>query len=240
MSVGCRDVPRISEVGMREGGERGKVEKEGREGERGDEEAERRRAEGWAATERSTKSADEAKGGGDENETTEWVRSAVLGGVDGIITSFVVVSGGRGAGLSPTSTLAVGFASLLADGLSMAVSELNSVRSPFAVAAFQAAACMLSFVAAGSLPLLSFLAAFSLGPDAGTGVSAAVAAVELFGIGAARSWARESRDGDGPNGSGSAWRRRMTGGFLTLGTGAIAGAAAYGVATGISGIESPG
>lgn len=54
---------------------------------------------------------------------------AVLGGIDGCVTTFAVVSGVVGAGLSPTVALVLGFANLIADGFSMAVSNYESIRA---------------------------------------------------------------------------------------------------------------
>ena len=45
---------------------------------------------------------------------------AVLGGIDGCVTTFAVVSGAFGAGFSPQVALVLGFANLIADGFSFA------------------------------------------------------------------------------------------------------------------------
>jgi VIT1/CCC1 family predicted Fe2+/Mn2+ transporter len=54
---------------------------------------------------------------------------AVLGAVDGAITTFAVVAGSLGGGFSSTVVIVLGFANLLADGLSMAVSNYLATRS---------------------------------------------------------------------------------------------------------------
>lgn len=51
---------------------------------------------------------------------------AVLGGIDGCVTTFAVVSGAFGAGFSPQVALVLGLANLLADGFSMAVSNYEA------------------------------------------------------------------------------------------------------------------
>jgi len=51
---------------------------------------------------------------------------AVLGGIDGCVTTFAVVSGAFGAGFSPEVALVLGLANLLADGFSMAVSNYEA------------------------------------------------------------------------------------------------------------------
>lgn len=51
---------------------------------------------------------------------------AVLGGIDGCVTTFAVVSGAFGAGFSPQVAFVLGLANLLADGFSMAVSNYEA------------------------------------------------------------------------------------------------------------------
>jgi VIT1/CCC1 family predicted Fe2+/Mn2+ transporter len=58
-----------------------------------------------------------------------YVTDFVYGSIDGIITTFAVVSGVEGASLAPTIILILGFANLFADGLSMAVGKYLSARS---------------------------------------------------------------------------------------------------------------
>ena len=58
-----------------------------------------------------------------------FIRSAVYGGLDGIITTFAVVSGVAGAKLAAGIVLILGFANLLADGISMAVGDFLSTRA---------------------------------------------------------------------------------------------------------------
>lgn len=57
------------------------------------------------------------------------VADAVLGGMDGCVTTFAVVAGAVGAGLPATVALILGFANLLADGFSMAVSNYESIKA---------------------------------------------------------------------------------------------------------------
>lgn len=54
---------------------------------------------------------------------------AMLGAVDGAITSFAVVAGAVGGGFSSLVVVVLGFASLLADGFSMAVSNYLGTKS---------------------------------------------------------------------------------------------------------------
>lgn len=57
------------------------------------------------------------------------ISDAVLGGIDGCVTTFAVVSGVIGAGLSPSIALVLGYANLIADGFSMAISNYESLKA---------------------------------------------------------------------------------------------------------------
>ena len=57
------------------------------------------------------------------------VADAVLGAIDGCVTTFAIVSGAVGAGLPGSVALTLGIANLLADGFSMAVSNFEAVKS---------------------------------------------------------------------------------------------------------------
>jgi len=58
----------------------------------------------------------------------QYIKSAVFGGLDGIVTTFAVVAGVAGASLSPGIVLIMGFANLVADGLSMAIGDYLSTK----------------------------------------------------------------------------------------------------------------
>ena len=58
-----------------------------------------------------------------------YVRDAVLGGIDGCVTTFAVVSGVFGGGFPSQVAIVLGFANLLADGFSMAVSNYEGTKS---------------------------------------------------------------------------------------------------------------
>jgi vacuolar iron transporter family protein len=57
------------------------------------------------------------------------ISDAVLGAIDGCVTTFAVVSAAVGAGLSASIALVLGFANLFADGFSMAVSNYESIKA---------------------------------------------------------------------------------------------------------------
>lgn len=63
------------------------------------------------------------------HEHGQYIKSAVYGGLDGIITTFAVVAGVAGAALSSGVVLILGFANLIADGLSMAIGDYLSTKS---------------------------------------------------------------------------------------------------------------
>ncbi|WP_299013208.1 VIT1/CCC1 transporter family protein [uncultured Photobacterium sp.] len=57
------------------------------------------------------------------------ISDAVLGGIDGCVTTFAVVSGAVGAGFPAGVALVLGFANLIADGFSMAISNYESNKA---------------------------------------------------------------------------------------------------------------
>lgn len=58
-----------------------------------------------------------------------YLRDFIYGAVDGAVTTFAVVSGVAGAGLSAGIVIILGFANLLADGFSMAVSNYLGTKA---------------------------------------------------------------------------------------------------------------
>lgn len=58
-----------------------------------------------------------------------WVSDFVYGGIDGAVTTFAVVAGVQGANLPVGIVLILGFANLLADGVSMAVSKYSGDKA---------------------------------------------------------------------------------------------------------------
>ena len=59
----------------------------------------------------------------------EFIKSFVLGGLDGIVTTFAVVSGATGGGLGIDVILVLGFSNILADALSMGVGDALSNKA---------------------------------------------------------------------------------------------------------------
>jgi VIT1/CCC1 family predicted Fe2+/Mn2+ transporter len=58
-----------------------------------------------------------------------YLRDFVYGGIDGAVTTFAVVAGVVGAGLSTQTVLILGAANLLADGFSMAASNYSGTKT---------------------------------------------------------------------------------------------------------------
>lgn len=71
------------------------------------------------------------KGSSPENhqKSGEFIKSIVLGGLDGIVTTFAVVSGATGGGLGIEVILVLGFSNILADALSMGVGDALSSKA---------------------------------------------------------------------------------------------------------------
>lgn len=58
-----------------------------------------------------------------------YIRDVVFAANDGMITTFAVVAGVAGAGLSPVVVVVMGFANMLADGISMALGNYLGMKS---------------------------------------------------------------------------------------------------------------
>lgn len=63
------------------------------------------------------------------SKSGEFVKSIVLGGLDGIVTTFAVVSGATGGNLSTGVILVLGFSNIFADALSMGVGDALSTKA---------------------------------------------------------------------------------------------------------------
>lgn len=132
-----------------------------------------------------------------------YIREMVYGANDGIVTTFAVVAGVTGGGLSARVVLICGIANLIADGLSMAAGNYLSIRSHESVLeaegrpeeeafpARHAMATFAAFVVAGALPLIPY---FVPGTAEGRfGWSLALALLAMFGVGASRAFVTNVR-----------------------------------------------
>ena len=57
------------------------------------------------------------------------LRDAIFGGIDGTVTTFAIVAGVQGAGLSAGIVVALGLANVLADGFSMAAGNYAGIKA---------------------------------------------------------------------------------------------------------------
>ena len=126
-----------------------------------------------------------------------YIRELVYGASDGLITTFAVVAGVAGGGLSASVVLICGVANLLADGLSMAVGNYLSIRSYESVLEAQGLpeeeasparhglATFLAFVAAGAVPLVPYM--LGAPPSDRFAWSVALTFALMFLVGALRS-----------------------------------------------------
>lgn len=140
----------------------------------------------------------------------KYLPDIVFGGIDGLVTTFAVISGVVGASLSSGIILILGFANLFADGFSMGVSNYLSKKSESDLEQsklvvkpqMSGLVTFLSFIVIGFVPIFAFLvpvqnqfflscvltgaAFFSVGYFKGsvTGKSKFKSAMETFLIGA--------------------------------------------------------
>lgn len=130
---------------------------------------------------------------------TRYIKDAVYGANDGIITTFAIVSSVEGANLGNTAILVVGFASLFADGLSMASSDFLANKAEVARKkklkhigkqekenpTIAALLTFLAFVVVGVIPLLPyFFTGFTANAFMYSGIATGFA---LFGVGVLRT-----------------------------------------------------
>jgi vacuolar iron transporter family protein len=92
-----------------------------------------------------------------------YLSEVIYGGVDGIITTFAIVSGAAGANMSSRVPMVIGASSLIADGFSMGVSSYLAEqarvdnKNPFIVGL----TTFVSFVMVGIIPLIPFIVSVS-------------------------------------------------------------------------------
>lgn len=107
------------------------------------------------------------------NKEASLLRDIVFGANDGLVTTFAVVVGSVGGGLSSSVVLILGFANLLADGFSMAMGIFLGARSEVDyekrknnphwkqdVPILQGIVTYTSFVVSGFIPLTPYLFGF--------------------------------------------------------------------------------
>lgn len=113
----------------------------------------------------------------------------VFGGIDGLVTTFAVVSGVIGASLSVSVILILGVANLLADGFSMGISNYLAKKSEpdyknnnKIKPKTSALVTFISFVIVGSIPLIAFLVP-NLSQEKAFVISSVLTGIAFFIIG---------------------------------------------------------
>jgi VIT1/CCC1 family predicted Fe2+/Mn2+ transporter len=168
----------------------------------------------------------------------QYLRDIVYAANDGLVTTFAVVAGTRGADLTAFAVLALGFANLAADGLAMGAGNYLGIKSERAAqlgdaydphaetirAARHGAVTWASFVGAGLVPLIPFLLGMPV--SRGFWLAVALTAATLFAVGSWRT--RFSR------------RSALRGGIEMLLIGAFAGAAAFAAGWAVSAVAGAG
>lgn len=122
----------------------------------------------------------------------KYLPDLVYGANDGLVTTFAIVAGVAGASLSNTVVLILGFASLLADGFSMATSDYLSERTPTntkdqrerGTAARHGFATFVGFIVPGIVPLIAYL--LPLDQSVQFPLAAVLTLLTLFVVGAGR------------------------------------------------------
>lgn len=148
------------------------------------------------------------------------LRASVLGGVDGVISSFAVVASSHAQGSNPIgAVLVIGISTVIADALSMGVSEYLSTSAELAASKAPSRqkdslllglSCFAAFVVCGAIPVLTYAVT-----DQNLVSSSMFSLATLIVLGAARSYA-----------SGETLLYTV---FQTMILGAAAGSVAYGV-----------
>lgn len=120
----------------------------------------------------------------------QYLPQLIYGANDGIVTTLAIVAGVVGANLSAQVILILGFANLLADGVSMGASAVLAERSkrdmpslvqaaPIGIATF------IGFLIAGLAPLVAYIV--PIAAESRFTVAVALAGVALFAAGAGRA-----------------------------------------------------
>lgn len=169
----------------------------------------------------------------------KYLKSAVMGASDGIVTTFAVVAGVVGAGLSTEIILILGIANMVADGLSMAIGDYLGERSSHRMEVHQgiktkdhylwktSLITFIAFIFSGSLPLFPYFAMLfnlDVSPDNQFMFSIIATMLAMFFVGSLRTIVTKGK-----------W---LSNGFEMLAVGSIAAAAAYSLGALVEGFLS--
>jgi VIT1/CCC1 family predicted Fe2+/Mn2+ transporter len=138
----------------------------------------------------------------------KYLKSAVLGASDGIVTTFAVVAGVVGAGLSTKVILILGIANMVADGLSMAIGDYLGERSGHKLELEQGkesdGCCLwktslvtfVAFIFAGVLPLTPYIVmlfGIDVNPDNQFALSIFATGFAMFTVGSLRTFVTKGK-----------------------------------------------
>ena len=171
------------------------------------------------------------------NSNSTYLKDFIYGAIDGAVTTFAVVSGVAGAGLSSSIIIILGIANLVADGFSMAVGNFLGSRAENQAMDHQgitgrsrkssiraALVTLVAFIIVGAIPLLSFVTNWAVpGTIANPFLwSSLLTGVAFFAVGASKGrFVRQH------------W---FWCGFETLAVGGIAASMAYGIGLLLEGV----
>ena len=165
-----------------------------------------------------------------------YIGDFVYGANDGIVTTFAVVAGAIGAGLSSGAIIILGLANLIADGFSMGASSFLAIRSEKEVERKQklqqgnvappnglatplqhGLVTFIAFLGAGFMPLIPYVAGFV--SDTQFLVSSILAGAMFFLVGAGRTIITGGK--------------LLVGGMEVLLVGGVASVVAFGIGWGV-------
>ena len=153
------------------------------------------------------------------------VSNVVYGGIDGTVTTFAVMAGALGSGLTGFIVIILGMANVFADGFSMGVSSYESVVDESEDPLMKAITTFLAFITIGMIPVLGFYMVIDLDYDTKFITTVISSLLTLFMIGLFKGLASQSDS-------------IMKSGLKTMTLGGIAGTIAYLVAISLSNLES--
>ena len=155
-----------------------------------------------------------------------WLPDFVYGSIDGIITTFAVVSAVEGGSLPVTIILIMGFANLFADGFSMAAGKYLSDKAEIDQLEIDSVgvnpilgglSTFGAFIALGSVPLLAYVLQpfLGFGPECAFGLACGLTLLALFYVGFLKGHFIQ--------------KSRFLEGLLTMSIGALAAGISYGI-----------
>lgn len=155
---------------------------------------------------------------------TYHISNIVYGGVDGIVTTFAVMAGAIGSGLTGTTVSILALASVFSDGFSMGVSSYESVIGGTENPVTKGLTTFTSFVIIGMIPIVCYYMVRDYDYNSQFAVLAIGSLITLFLIGMFKAYASDNKN-------------ILESGLKTFTLGGVAGAIAYYVATSLSSLK---